>query len=139
MDVYKEIIGNLKEGVKGLFIAEELTKVAKSLAVLNIQMEQKQKDALNAILAINIDAQLAIDSSRVVVSKLRNICDTLIFMLDSVPDEAGLKATIETYLGETKLLGPDVDKAIEKLITVSAVSVKGINLLIRLNIKNSQN
>ena len=126
MEVYKEVVGSLKEGVKGLFIAEELTKVAKSLAVLNIQMEQKQKDALDAILAINVDAQLAIDSARVVVTKLRNICDTLIYILNALPEEAGLKAAIETYLDESKLLDPFVDKAIEKLTTVSAESVKGI-------------
>ena len=125
MDVYKEVIGSLKEGVKGLFIAEELTKVAKSLAVLNIEMQIKQRQALNEILAINVDAQLAIDSSRVVVSKLRNICDTLIFILDAVPDKDGLKAAIETYLDESKLLDPFVDKAIEKLTKVSAESVKG--------------
>ena len=125
MDLYKETVGSLKEGVKGLFIAEELTKVAKSLAVLNIEMEIKQRQALNEILAINVDAQLAIDSSRVVVSKLRNICDTLIFILDAVPDKDGLKAAIETYLDESKLLDPFVDKAIEKLTKVSAESVKG--------------
>ena len=125
MDLYKETVGSLKEGVKGLFIAEELTKVAKTLAVLNIEMEIKQRQALNEILAINVDAQLAIDSSRVVVSKLKNICDTLIYILDAVPDKEGLKAAIETYLDESKLLDPFVDKAIEKLTKVSAESVKG--------------
>ena len=119
------MIGDLKEGVKGLFIAEELTKVAKNLAVLNIQMEIKQKEALDAILAINVDSQLAIDSARVVVSKLKNICDTLIFTLDNIPNKGGFNAAIKSFLAESKLLDPFVSEAIEKLSTVSAESVKG--------------
>ena len=129
VDVYKEVVGNLKEGVKGLFIAEELTKVAKSLAKLNIDMEAKQKEALNAILKINVDAQLAIDSSRLVVIKLKNICETLLFIFDALPDLEGLKAAISTYLSESKELSPHVDKAISRLTTVSAESVKGIWIL----------
>ena len=129
VDVYKEVVGNLKEGVKGLFVAEELTKVAKSLAKLNIDMEAKQKEALNAILKINVDAQLAIDSSRLVVIKLKNICETLLFIFDALPDLEGLKAAISTYLSESKELSPHVDKAISRLTTVSAESVKGIWIL----------
>jgi len=136
VEVYKEVIANLKEGVKGLFIAEEMTNVAKGLASLNIEMEDKQKEALDSILKINVEAQLAINSARVVVSNLRNICDVLIYILNNVQNEEGLKIAIETYLEESKLLDPDVDKAIEKLSTVSAESVKG-NTSYGLNIHES--
>ena len=117
-----------------MFVAEELTKVAKSLAKLNIDMEAKQKEALNAILKINVDAQLAIDSSRLVVIKLKNICETLLFIFDALPDLEGLKAAISTYLSESKEFSPHVDKAISRLTTVSAESVKGIWIL---NLKDS--
>ena len=92
-------------------------------------MEAKQKEALNAILKINVDAQLAIDSSRLIVIKLKNICETLLFIFDALPDLEGLKAAISTYLSESKELSPHVDKAISRLTTVSAESVKGIWIL----------
>ena len=127
MNVYKEVVGILQEGVAGLVMAEESTKLAKSLALLNLQMTRKQNDALKAILAINVDSQLAIDSSRVVVNKLKNICDTIIFFLDAAPDKDGLSTAIKMYFDESKLLDPHVDKAIDKLTKVSNESVKGIS------------
>lgn len=133
VEVYKEVVGKLQEGVKGLFIAEELTKVAKSLAELNIQMEAKQKEALDSILKINVDAQLAIDSARLVVVKLKNICDILIVILENMQDDVGVKIAIETFLEDSKSLSPHVDKAIDRLTKVSAESVKVEAALLILN------
>ena len=110
INVYKELVNSLNEGVKGLFIAEELTKVAKSLNTLNVQMEQRQRTALKVIMNVNRDAHLAIDSSRRVVSKLRNICDELLFILNFEKSDEMLRAAIVTFIDEAKLIDPDVKK-----------------------------
>jgi len=124
VDVYKKMVDDLKQGVKGLFIAEELTSVAKSLNKLNVDMEQKQRQALQVIMNVNRDAHLAIDSSRRVVTKLRNLCDDLIFTLSFEESDEMLQIAIETYLAETKIMDGDVKEAISKLTRAAADAVK---------------
>lgn len=108
-----------------MFIAEELTAVATSLAQLNVQLEAKQANALKTILDINTSAQLAIDASRLVVTKVKNMCNDLITIMEHLNTEQGLKIAIETFVSEAKLLEPDVDDAVTKLTTVAAKAING--------------
>ena len=123
--MYGNFVGRLKGGVKDLYIAEELTKFAKSFAKLDMTMDNNEKEGVETILAINVDAQLAIDASRVVVTELKNVCDTLLLILNNFADQQGLKDAISTYLSESKLIDPKVDAAIEKLTIVIAKSIEG--------------
>lgn len=126
--VYDDVLGNLKGGVKNLYIAEELTKFATSFAKLDMTMNAEEKEGFQDILQINVDAQLAIDSSRVVVSNLKNALDTLKMILDFFPDKEGLRDAIQTYVDETARINPDIEKAKERLSTVFAQSIKGNNI-----------
>ena len=125
LKIYQNLVTKLEEGVKTLFIAEELTNLAKNLAKVNIAMEKVQRDALNVILKINQDAQLAIHYSRVVVMKLKNICNDLLFILEDEHSEEVYKDAIQVYLDESKLIMPDIESAIDKLVTVGARSTEG--------------
>jgi len=125
LNVYKEIVANLKDGVKGLFIAEEMTNVAKTLLALNIEMGKQQKDALTVILQVHEEALLAINSARIVVTKLKNICDDLIYILEVEESEEMLMFAIETYLEEGKLMEKNVEEAVDKLTRASAKAITG--------------
>ena len=126
VELYKELVAGLQESIMKLWRAEELTKIGQSLAELNVELETKQKEALKVIVQIHVDAMLAIDASRLVVTKLKNVCTSLILILDNLATDEGLKIAIETFLDEAKRLNADVDAAVLRLTTVSLASSKGI-------------
>ena len=119
------MVTKLEEGVKSLFIAEELTNLAENLAKINLVMEEVQRNALDVILKINQDAQLSIHYSKVVVMKLKNICESLLFILEDEHSEEVYKDAIQVYLDESKLIKPDIESAIDKLVNVGSRSTEG--------------
>ena len=120
-----QMVKDLQNGVKGLFIAEELTKIAKTLLELNIEMGKKQKEALTVILSVHEESLLAINYARVVVMKLRNICKDLLLVLEIESSKSILESAIDVYLAEGKLMEGDVQKAVDKLTRASAKAVSG--------------
>ena len=127
LKVYKELISNIKDGIDSLFITEQLTHIAKILGDLNVDMQTKQKEALSTILGVNTKAVVAISSARTVVARIKNICDTLLFVLKNTQlndDKEKVKIAIDIFLKESKILQPIIDKSVEKMSEVSAESVQ---------------
>jgi len=123
-NIYKELVKDLKSGVKNLFIADGLTNVAKSLAALNIHMQDQQKKSLDVIIRVNTNCILAIDSAKVVVTKLQNICDLVLVYLGSDKNQDMMNGAIKAFVKEAKTLEAPVGDAITKLTTASSDSVK---------------
>ena len=122
--LYKDMINDLKAGVKSLFIAEGLTNVAKSLAALNIHMEDKQKKSLDVIIKVNTDCLLAVDAAKVVVTKLKNICDLVLVFLRKGKNQDMMNGAIKAFVQESKTMEKPVGDAIVLLTKASTSSVK---------------
>ena len=123
VNIYKDIVSNLKNGVDGLKSVKGMTDIAQSVTNLQSQMGSSERESLKVITTINGDASLAIEASKAVVLMLKNTCDAVL-------SETQLNLAIKTYLDKTGLLSPAVATAVEKLTKVSAEAVKGIILIL---------
>jgi len=121
---YKQMISKLHISIKGLSIAENLSNMAKTLSTLNYRLGKEQHDAVGTIMNINTDALLAIQSTRVTITKLENICKATVGVLNRKKDEKSLKIAIRVYLKASERVTPEVERAMECFTKVIQESAK---------------
>jgi len=121
VEIYKQMISSLKDGVKGLFIAKELTMAAKTLAELDLEMGERQKLALDAIVDCNAKSIISLDQAKWVVTKLKDIADNVLYFLD---EESFLSDAIDIFVEEGNLMEQEVAEAITKLTAASQAAVE---------------
>ena len=126
MATYKELIVNLQSGVKNLMIVEELTNVAKYVSNLNVELGKQQKEALKVILEVHQESEKALDSAKLVVDKLKNLCDDMIFILEDGSSDEDIKFAIKTFVEEGQLMEKHVKEAIDRLSDTAVKASKGI-------------
>jgi len=125
IEEYKLIISKLQDGIKSLFVAENLLSLAQTLSKLNYQLEKEQQKAVDVIINTNTNSLLAIQSARIIITKLKNICKAAVRVLNRKKDEESLKIAIQVYLTSSTRVVPEIEKAMVKFTKVTGDSVRG--------------
>ena len=107
-------------------IVEELTNVAKYVSNLNVELGKQQKEALKVILEVHQESEKALDSAKLVVDKLKNLCDDMIFILEDGSSDEDIKFAIKTFVEEGQLMEKHVKEAIDRLSDTAVKASKGI-------------
>jgi len=125
VESYKHLVSNLKGGVENLYIGDILTDVANAIAQLNYKFGDQQQKAFDDIVKINKDSLHAINSARVVVTKLKSITSLAVYALNLQQSEEMYTAAVQVFLTSSTEVTPEVKIAIGRIIDVIADSSTG--------------
>jgi len=120
VESYKDLVSNLKGGVKSLYIGDILTDVANSINKLEDKLGDKQQKAYDDIVKIHKDSLQAINCARVVVTKLKSITARVVSSLKLHQNEETYAAAVQVFLTTSTEVTPEVKNTIGKIIDVIA-------------------
>ena len=124
IEVYNDIVNNLKDGLKGFYIGEDVSTIAQELQKQDLNMGQTQRDAITVLITINQDCHSAINAARNIVSSMRSTCESIQKELTQ-KNRDSVNNAISKFVSTAESLETKVREAIALSIEVKSDSVLG--------------